>query len=97
MPQVITAIYEHGVLHPVKPLHLKERQQVTVQIDPAPSQKTVEQVLQWLISIGRLTAPQKLSSEVPASETERLELARRLGEAAGTLLSEVILEERGER
>ena len=97
MSHIITAIYEHGVLHPLTPLDLQEHQRVNVEIVPEQPQETVEHILQWLSSIGRLTSPCQQTQEPPVSETERVQLARILGEATQKPLSEVILEERGER
>lgn len=97
MQQVITAIYEHGVLQPVKPLHLQEHQRVTVQIVPDSPQETVEHIVEWLVSVGRLTPPRKQPLDAPLAEAERLQLAHLLGNATEKPLSEVILDERGER
>ena len=97
MQQVITAIYEHGVLQPDMPLHLQEHQRVTVQIVPDSPQETVEHVVEWLVSVGRLTPPRKQPLDVPLTDSERLRLAHLLGDAADKPLSEVILDERGER
>jgi predicted DNA-binding antitoxin AbrB/MazE fold protein len=97
MSQVITAIYEHGVLHPVTPLRLKEHQRVKVQIVPDSPQETVNDVLQWLTSIGRLTPPYPPKGKAPVAETKRAQLSHILGEAAQKPLSEIILEDRDER
>jgi len=96
MSQVITAVYEHGVLHPLTPLHLQEHQRVNVQIIPEQPQETVEQILQWLSSIGRLTPPCQQTQEAPASETDRVQLSHILGKATRKPLSELIIEERDE-
>lgn len=97
MSQVITAIYEHGVLQPLTPLNLQEHQRVHVQIVPEQPQETIEQILQWLSSIGRLSPPCQQMQEAPVSETERIQLSHILGKAARRPLSECILEDRGER
>jgi predicted DNA-binding antitoxin AbrB/MazE fold protein len=34
MPEIITAIYENGVLRPLKPLPLQEQQTVRIQVLP---------------------------------------------------------------
>lgn len=34
MTQLINAIYEHGVLRPLKPLHLSEKEKVCVMVTP---------------------------------------------------------------
>ena len=46
MSHVITAIYEHGVLHPLTPPGLREHQRVHVQIVPEERQDTIEHVLE---------------------------------------------------
>ncbi len=96
MSHVITAIYEHGVLHPLTPLNLQEHQKVNVQIIPEQPQETIEQTLQWLSGIGRITPPSKQGQEIPVSESDRIQLSRILGEATKKPLSEIIIEERGE-
>ena len=96
MSHVITAVYEHGALHPVTPLNLQEHQRVQVHIIQEDSQETIEQILEWLTRIGRLSPPQYSEAIAPVSETERAKLAQTLGEAISTPLSHVILDERGE-
>ena len=51
MTETITAIYENGVLRPLKPLRLKEQQRVKVQLLPEDTQELAlqrEVVHQWL-------------------------------------------------
>lgn len=51
MTETIIAIYEDGVLRPLKPLRLKERQRVRVQLVAEDTQELLSQrevVLQWL-------------------------------------------------
>ncbi len=96
MSQVITAVYEHGVLHPLTPLGLHEHQRVHVQIVPEEPQETVEHVLEWLTRIGRVSSPRHAGDTAPCSDTERAQLAQALGKTASTPLSTTIIEERGE-
>jgi len=96
MSQVITAVYEHGALHPVAPLNLPEHQRVQIQIVREESQKTIEQTLEWLTSIGRISPPQRNNDKPPCSDEERAELAHELGKAVSTPLSQTILDDRGE-
>ena len=41
MPQLVTAIYENGVLKPLTPLNLKEEQVVSVSVEPIVSTSPV--------------------------------------------------------
>ena len=58
-----------------------------------------KEVIQALVAAGLMQAPVKRSSPPPdpVSEQERRELAQILGRAPGKPLSEIIIEERGER
>jgi predicted DNA-binding antitoxin AbrB/MazE fold protein len=95
MAEIVTAVYEDGVLRPLQPLNLRERQTVRVQL--LPDEPTdVERVVQSLVKAGLITPPPGRSEVDPVSEEERRELARVLGQAPGKPLSEVIIEERGE-
>ncbi len=75
MPEIITAVYENGVLRPLTPLLLQEHQTVQIQV--------------------LLTSPPQ-SGIAPISKLERQELAIKMGERPGLLLSEIIIEDRGE-
>lgn len=97
MSQVITAIYEHGVLQPLMPLNLEEHQRVQVQILPETPRDKIEQVIQFLVRSGVLTPPRGQRDAAPVSETERRKLSEILGQATSKPLSEMIIEERGER
>jgi len=96
MPEVVTAVYENGMLRPLRPLNLREHQTVRVQVLPEDSADEVEQAIQSLIAEGLLTPPPGHSDVNPMSEEERRELAETLGKAPGKPLSEIIIEERGE-
>lgn len=95
MAEIVTAVYEDGVLRPLQPLNLRERQTVRVQLLPE-EPTDVERVVQSLVKAGLITPPPGRSEVDPVSEEERRELARVLGQAPGKPLSEVIIEERGE-
>jgi predicted DNA-binding antitoxin AbrB/MazE fold protein len=96
MAEIVTAVYEKGVLRPLQPLNLEERQTVRLQVLPEEPESEVEQVIQALVEAGLLTPPPGHSEVDPVSEEERRELARILGQAPGKPLSEIIIEERGE-
>ena len=101
----VAAVYENGVLRPVHPLNLRERQTVYIQIMPQESEgrpdveaeQEMETIIQSLIQAGALTPPPGRSDVEPMSEQERRALAEELGRAPGKPLSEIIIEDRGER
>ncbi len=94
MAEIVTAVYEKGVLRPLQPLNLEERQTVRLQVLPEEADNEVEKVIQTLVEAGLLTPPPGHSEVDPVSEEERLELASILGQAPGKPLSEIIIEER---
>jgi predicted DNA-binding antitoxin AbrB/MazE fold protein len=94
MVNMITAVYENGVLRPLKPLPLRERQEVRVQILPLSQGDEMTEAIQMLVSAGLLTPPVGQSEVTSPSEEERLTLAARLGRASARPLSEVIIEDR---
>lgn len=96
MPEVLTAVYEHGLLRPLKPLRLKEHETVKFQILPDVLEDKDKNRLETWIKLGLITPPQNFIKTKPISEKRRYELADRLGKAVRKPLSEVILEERGE-
>jgi predicted DNA-binding antitoxin AbrB/MazE fold protein len=96
MTKIVTAIYENGVLRPLKPLPLQERQTVYLQILSNAVPNETQQLLQGLVEAGLLTPPQKQANVAPVPDEERRRLAERLGKAAVKPLSEMIFEERGE-
>jgi predicted DNA-binding antitoxin AbrB/MazE fold protein len=96
MAEIVTAVYEKGVLRPLQPLNLEERQTVRLQVLPEEADNEIEEVIQALVEAGLLTPPPGHSEVDPVSEEERRELASILGQAPGKPLSEIIIEERGE-
>jgi predicted DNA-binding antitoxin AbrB/MazE fold protein len=96
MNEILTAIYENGILRPLRPLNLQEQQRVRVQVWPEEPADEVEDVIRKLAEAGIITPPVGYSELDPLSEEERLELARVMGQATGKPLSEIIVEERGE-
>ena len=98
MTETVKAVYENGVLRPLRPLKLRERQTVRLQIVPdEPTDAEDEAAIHLLIEAGTLTPPPGRSDLEPISEQERRELADRLGQAPGKPLSEMIIEDRGKR
>jgi len=104
MSEIVTAVYEKGVLRPLQPMNLREYQKVRLEVLPeeAPVQTEPEpkiiQVIQNLVASGLMRPkPGRISLPPdPVSEAERLSLADKLGKAPGKPLSEIIIEERGE-
>ena len=100
MNETVRAVYEKGVLRPLRPLHLRERQTVQLQIvtdEPAESANEAEAAIRLLVAAGQLTPPPRHPNIAPVPEQARHELADRLGHAPGKPLSEIIIEDRGER
>lgn len=97
MSEIVTAVYENGLLRPLSPLKLHEHQTVRLQVLPDKSvDEEEEEAIQYLIATGILTPPPGHSDVEPLSEEERRELAETVGKAPGKPLSEIIIEERGE-
>ncbi len=96
MSEVVTAVYENGILRPLEPLSLQEHQTVRIQILVDTALDETEQIIQSLIEAGELTPPPGISDVEPISEEETRELANTLGKASVKPLSEIIIEDRGE-
>ena len=97
MAETVQAIYEKGVLRPLRPLGLRERQLVRIQVQPEeipPDENEAEAAIRALVAAGRLTPPSGQSQVVPIPDEEYEELADRLGQAPGKPLSEIIIEGR---
>jgi len=99
MGQTITAIYENGVLRPLKPLALPEHAQVELDVRPlvAPADAAAqrEQVRRALTDAGLLASTAPASEQKPPlSAHERSALAQTLAESGVAPLSIAILEER---
>jgi predicted DNA-binding antitoxin AbrB/MazE fold protein len=96
--EIVQAIYEKGVLRPLRPLGLRERQVVRIQVQPEeipPDENAAEAAIRALVAAGRLTPPLGHSQVIPIPDEEYEELADRLGQAPGKTLSEIIIEDRG--
>jgi len=90
----IEAVYENGMLRPLQPLHLMEKQKVRIQV--APEETEAEAAVRRLVEMGRLTPPPGQSDVAPVSPEERIAVADRLGCAPGKSVSEIIIEDRGD-
>ena len=86
MEKTVQAVYENGVLHPLEPLPLEERQQVTVTISEATGMSPDHPLL---------ISPEEWAAA--ANDDIGLdEVSRALSTIQGSL-SEAVLEERRER
>ena len=94
MTQIITAVYEKGVLRPLSPLPLVEKQTVQIQILPVDE---AGQIIQMLVTRGLITPPLQETTVEPVDSAERQALADHLGQAATQPLSEMIMAERDKR
>ena len=98
MDQTITAVYEKGMLRPLQPLDLHERQAVRIRIlHEQGAEIEAEAAMQTLVEAGLITPPPGHTDVPLASEEARTKVADRLGRAPGRALSEIIIEDRGER
>jgi predicted DNA-binding antitoxin AbrB/MazE fold protein len=96
MDQTIKAVYEKGVLRPLQPLDLKERQAVRIQIMlEQGADVEAEAVMRSLAGVGLVTLSPGQTDAPQTSRDERIAVADRLGCAPGKALSEIIIEDRG--
>lgn len=96
MPQSIMAVYEHGLLRPLEPLVLPEKQKVRIQVEPEKEIENIENVFQFLINMGWVTPPPGHSRIKPISLDERNRVADILGKSTKKPVSQMIIEDRGE-
>jgi len=97
MAEQVRAVYEKGVLRPLRPLNLREHQMVDIQIIAEEEKEDATAAVRLLAAAGLITPPPGHSTESPATEEERRALAERLGRVPGKPLSEIIIEDRGTR
>jgi predicted DNA-binding antitoxin AbrB/MazE fold protein len=96
MPEIITVIYENGVLRPLSPLPLQEHQTVRIQVLPEDAEGELERITQSLVATGLVTPPPRRDDVEPVSEDAWRELTEKLKAISDKPLSEIIIEERGE-
>jgi predicted DNA-binding antitoxin AbrB/MazE fold protein len=98
MSEIVTAVYENGMLRPLEPLKLRERQTVRIQVLTGDTGQEVDEVVRSLVEAGLMRArPERdIVPPPPLSWDERRRLADRLGEAPGKLASDMVIEDRGE-
>jgi predicted DNA-binding antitoxin AbrB/MazE fold protein len=99
MTEIVRAVYENGILRPLRPLNLREHQTVRLQLLPEElAEDEGEEAIRILVAAGLMRRPQRGTPPPdPVSEEERRALAERLAQAPGKPLSEIIIEDRGER
>jgi predicted DNA-binding antitoxin AbrB/MazE fold protein len=100
--EIVTAVYEKGVLRPLQPLDLQEQQKVRIQILPEEldvseeSGDNTDALIQRLVAKGLMRPrPRGPIPPDPVSAEERKALADRLGRAPGKSASEMVIEDRG--
>jgi predicted DNA-binding antitoxin AbrB/MazE fold protein len=100
--EIVTAVYERGVLRPLQPLDLQEQQKVRIQILPEEldvseeSGDNTDALIQRLVAKGLMRPrPRGPIPPDPVSAEERKALADRLGRAPGKSASEMVIEDRG--
>ena len=99
MLEIITAMYEEGVLRPTRPLDLREHQRVRLQLLPAEWTDEAEEIIGLLLAAGLVRQPPTRAPKPPdpVSPEERRRIAEILGKAKGKSLSEIVPDDRGPR
>jgi predicted DNA-binding antitoxin AbrB/MazE fold protein len=103
MPEIITAVYENGVLRPVNSVTLTEGQTVRLKIVPEGSsseeKNNIDQAFPNLIDTGVMNLPPKYGQIDPAELARREQVWReqisQMKPLSGKSLSETIIEDRG--
>lgn len=99
MSQIIQAVYEAGVLRPLKPLNLPEKQRVNIQIwaEEPESKAEREEILRLMIDAGLMRpSPKPGRQPAPLYDRERRALAEQIGRIPGKSISDIVIEDRGE-
>jgi predicted DNA-binding antitoxin AbrB/MazE fold protein len=101
--EIVTAVYEKGILRLLEPLDLQEQQKVRIQVlpeDPDVSEEPgndTDALIQRLAAKGLMRPrPHGPIPPDPVSAEERLRLADLMGNAPGKSASEMVIEDRGE-
>ncbi|MDM8535474.1 DUF104 domain-containing protein [Desulfobacterales bacterium HSG17] len=97
MPETITATYKNGSLHPLSPLNLPDNEAVRIIILPGEPPDEKNEIIRIMSKAGLIRpsrqSPHTLTPD-PVSEKERMRIAKKLGQARGKPLSEIIISER---
>ena len=93
--EIVTAVYEKGMLRPLQPLNLRERQTVRIQVLPEGPDVSeepgddIDVLIQRLVAKGLMRPrPRGPIPPDPVSEEDRLRLADLMGSAPGKPLSD---------
>ncbi len=100
MAVIVTAVYEHGVLRPLTPLHLPERSQVEIvvrTIHGTPDAHARREQVRAALDAAGILAPVTPTEMSPLSESERAALAEQLAVPGAMPLSQIIIEDREEK
>ena len=92
MGVIVKAVYEKGVLRPLRPLQLADNQTVTIEVI---AESEESRLIRELVASHVLTPPRG-TADAPLSIEERLVLAERVAQSIDRPLSELIIEERRE-
>jgi predicted DNA-binding antitoxin AbrB/MazE fold protein len=95
MSEIIQAVYERGILRPLRPLDLPEQQRVYIQIWSQEGSEQ-EEILQLMVDAGLMRPHPRQAPPPPLSDKERRVLAEQIGRAPGKSVSEIVIEDRGE-
>ena len=76
MADVLTAVYENGILRPLGPVKLRERQTVRLQVLPDEPSDEADQIIEKLASAGLLSLPPGYSTVKPVSEKKAAQKQR---------------------
>jgi predicted DNA-binding antitoxin AbrB/MazE fold protein len=89
MPIQVDAIYENGVLRPLKPLDLREHERVVVSVEKAAEPGRSNLAIEYIEKINS-----ELQDAEPAPAID--EVRRRLAKIPGSMAAEIVAE-RGDR
>lgn len=99
MPETITAIYKNGSLYPASPLNLPDNKSVRIVILPAEPHDNKDELIRIMHNAGLIRSDSQSSLSIPpdpVSEKKRMKIAKKLGQAKGKPLSEIIISERNQ-
>ena len=95
MSELVAAVYENGLLRPLRPLHLDEQQTVLIGIVPQTGNEEVDRITAELVLAGVLTLPEPSDESGDYISDEQLKaLSSKVGSQLSRPLSEFIIEER---
>jgi len=89
------AIYDDGILRPLKPLKFQKGHIIRIQIIPESTDSEIMQTLQFLEDKNIIKPPPKkgINMRIPNERRERI--SKILGAASNNRLSEHVIEDRG--